>query len=518
MLPKNAGMQVRAPLRTDDNAPVRPLHLVLLLVAICLSVALRAPGLSGFSITHWDEGLAWRGARYFLSRGHDGHYSPTHGPPLVSLAMAAWSWLFGPRASAAVWLNMLLATGAVPLIYWVARQVATPRAGLLAAFLLAGSGLHAMFARSLLTESAYIFFLLLSLGLSLRALSSLRPGWFLAAGLAVACTQATKYNGCLAAVPLATLLIARFVRTPESGGVGTLATRLALLGLPAVACIAANLGAIAMMGDLDAFLEHYGGYVGQTTDLSTLGSTLAWVMPWAALGVSALGVALTLGRGERPTLIHLTLLLYAVFLLRYSFYLRLLAPVATLLLLCAALGLDALALRLPRSARAAVIGLVLIAVGAQSVARAGRYYMPAFDGYRSASAWLNSQTDRPTTLIAGQEFVWDYLEFKAPVVALPSRSASAILDASTDIQLVIDVGAFSRLRPWSLESIYPLLRERHHVRSFDATLNLDALQNNLTLDELQRLDSDPELRERVLQIHVFRLSSGQLKQLLRTTD
>lgn len=493
---------------------MRLLHLVLLLAAICLAAGLRAHDLGTFSITHWDEGLAWRGARYFLSLGAEGHYSPTHGPPLVSMFMAAWAWLFGSDPDTAVWLNTLLATGAVPLIFWIGCQVATPRAGLLAAFLLAGSGLHAMFARSLLTESAYVFFLMLSLGVSLRALRTPRLTWILAAGLAVACTQATKYNGCLAGLPLATLLIVRFVRAPENGGFGQLAGRLVLFGLPVVACMAANLCAIAWMGDLQAFLDHYSGYVGQTTDMVTLGATLAWVMPWAVLAASAVGLALSLRKSERTTLIHLAFVLFVAFLFRYSFYLRLLAPVATLLILYAALGIDALAERLTRGRQVALIGLGLIAVGAQSWARSERFYLHSFDGYRAASTWLNAQSDRPTTLIAGQKFVWEDLDFEAQVAALPSTAATAILDSADEIQLVIDIGAFSRLRPWNLLAQYPELRARYLVRSFDATLNLDALQNNLTLDELRRLDEDQDLRQRVLQIHVFRLPSSELRRLI----
>ena len=502
-----------------QNRPVSFRSALFLSALTLAAAALRGWGLTDFAITHWDEGLVWRGAQYFLTLAQEGHYSPTHGPPLVSAGMAALARLAGRDPAVAVLWNLVLGSGLVPLSYWVGCRIASARVGWVAAVLIAASGLHLVFARSLLTETTYAFFLLASLGLSATALERPRPVWLLATGLAVACTQATKYNGFLAAAPLAILLTVRFARAPE-GGIALFALRLALLCAPAALVIAGNLAAIAAMADLSAFIEHYAGYVGSAAPPLEILGTLAFVLPWTVLALVPLGLLHGGAARERLWLLHLTLALYALFLFRYAFFLRLMVPVATLLILYAALGIDALAGRLATRWRPAhwvvsigLIGLALLQTGL----RWERFFISRFDGYSSASAFLvdpvQSAGDR-ARLIAGQDFVWEELGGEAPVFGLPSQGASAILATSREVDLIVDVGAFSRLRPWDLEPIFEELRERYLLERFPATLNLDALQNNLTLGELQRLGTDEALRERVLWIHVFRLPSRELERLV----
>ena len=480
-------------------------------VLAVLAGGLAAVGLSDFAVTHWDEGLALRGARYFATLGREGHYSPTHSPPLFSGVLGLLGLGVGLEPSVLVFWNVALFGLSVVLVAALGRSLGSPLAGLLAAALFAGSGLHLMFARSLLTETTYAFFLLLSLLASVRALRSEHWGAFLATGLAVACLQATKYNGCLAALPLGFVLLVRFLRTPEDGAVRTLLWRWALVGGPAGLLMIANLGLIAWKADLDAFLKHYSGYVGDDgTTLRGLVGTLRFALPVSLLVAAVLGWFLTLRRSWRLWLLHVAAVLYVAFVFRYALFLRLVVPIATLAVVYAALGVDALRQRLPRRAGTLLVGLYLVGFGVEAWSMRDRHFLRRFDGYARAAAWLEDYDSSVPRLFATQDFVWGDLPERPPVFGLPSDGARAILERADEALLIVDIGAFSRLRPWDLGDLYAELDADWRVARFENGLNLDALQNNLELEELQRLSEDPELQERVLSIHVFRVPSERL--------
>ena len=145
-----------------------------------------------------------------------------------------------------------------------------------------------------------------------------------------------------------------------------------------------------------------------------------------------------------------------------------------------------------------------------------RHDLQRFDGYRQAVIRLEQRPDPPPRLFVTQDFVWLGLEPPPAVAALPSSRAEPILAAGPEVELVLDIGAFSRLRPWDLTRLLAAIEQRHAVERLPNTLNLDALENNLTLSELRRLERDPRLRERVLSIHVVRLPSAELRELVRT--
>jgi len=501
----------------DPPAPSRREGLAVA-AATLLAAWLRGRDLAGYALRHWDEGLAWEGARWFASLGAEGHYSPTHAPPLAPLLFAA-ARLFGEGPGAAVWVSVLLATLSVPLIWWVGREAFSSATGVAAALLLAGSPLHAAYARSLLTESAYVFFLLLALGASLRWLNRGGPRWLFAAGLAAAALQATKYNGCLAAAPLGAYLLWTGVRgrAPWSAVAG----RVALLAGPAALCIALDLAAIALVSGLGTFLEHYSGYVGERrASAAEVHRTLVWAgghfglgpLAPAALWLGYLGAASWLARRRRgPALLALALALYVAFLLRYAFFLRLALPVLTLLLLGLASLVD-LFLRGPGPGRtrsvATLAGLVLAALHGWHGFRAGA--LGSFAGYPEAAREIEAR-GAPALLVA-QDHVWPGLAGEHVVAGYPSRAAEEFLAGRAEVLLVCDIAAFSRLRPWDLTGALERLEREHAVLHLPAVHHVDALQNNLTLEELERLASDAELRRRVLSIHVLCVAPGALAE------
>lgn len=88
------------------------------------------------------------------------------------------------------------------------------------------------------------------------------------------------------------------------------------------------------------------------------------------------------------------------------------------------------------------------------------------------------------------------------------------LDRGPEVLLVCDGWFSTRQKPWELRGGFEQLEEDYPGRHFDHTLNLDAVQNSLTLEQLHALESDPELRRRVLSIHVFRVPSDALRRIV----
>lgn len=500
--------------RSEPGASVRFLSL---LVATAAGAWLRGRGMDAFALTHWDEGLAWRGARYFWTLGAEGHYSPSASPPMVPLLFAIAAKLGGEVLLSAVAVNGLLSTLAILLAYLLVRELAGARAGIVVAFLFAGSGLQVMYARSLLTESAYVFFMLATLCASVRHLATGRVFWLVLASGSAVCLQYTKYNGCLAGVPLGLVLVGRLVRPPLGVERRRVLARCAILLVPMLVAIGLNGLAIARLADLDAFLGHYRQYVGERTPTpAELVATLTWVTPISVCIAGLIGVLLLAWRPRPGTvLVHLALLLYVLFLFRYRLYLRLLVPVVTLLLICAAVFLGRVFTLRPRWLGNA-LGTVLVALVALDSWRGfDRLYLERFDGYERVAAWLNDLEDPVPMLFVTQDNVWDGLATPAEVALLPSERANAVLDRGPEVILVCDVWFSTRQKPWDLWGVFERLEEDYPAWHFENTLNLDAVQNSLTLEQLRALESDPELRRRVLSIHVFRLPSDALRRIVQ---
>lgn len=532
-----------SPARLGSATP----QLLLLVLITGLALAVRAPGVSGFAVNHWDEGLAWSGARWFASFGAEGHYSPTHAPPLTSLSLALGSWLLSPLGVegpvAGVWLVVMAGVLLVPAAFFLGRSVAGSRAGLGAAALIAVSPLHISFSRSLLTDTFYSLWLVLALALALSAMRRGGTARWLACGLAIALLQATKYNGFVLLGPIG--LVGLWVR-PRPWRPGELVRDTLALAGPPLAVILANLAALAALGKLDGFVAHYTRYIGDPAPMGELLGTVAlyglggWPLGWLSALLTALlvgfacfgrprgsdvparsGSSVPVGaasglEGARAAawLLLLSLLLYVVFAARYTLFLRLLVPVVTLLLVI----LPAASRRLPGRHSGTCTTLLtlglLVAAWLQP-----RYPVPAgFDGYQRAARELNALPPELPRLLTGQRFVWP--ELVGEVHHGSPASQEDLLDREEEVVVVLDLGSFSRLRDWDLLALHDRLRGEASIRGWvhgtvPATPGLDCLQNNLGLEGLERLRADRAHAERILGIHWYRLPGRELLALCR---
>ncbi len=228
---------------------------VALLIILAVGFGIRAFGLSQFAVTHWDEGDIWSGAVWFGTLGHNGRYHDQVSPPLPSVLFGVFAWPFGLNPRAAVWLSVLLGTASIGLMYLLVCRLASTRAALIASGLLALSGLHIMYSRSLLTEPFYVFFLLGALLSSMEYLRTRALKWVLLTAVSASCLQLTKYNGCLVALPLLTVLAYEIVTRRDQSDRARALRHSFLLGGLIAATIGANITALALSKVLPEFIN-----------------------------------------------------------------------------------------------------------------------------------------------------------------------------------------------------------------------------------------------------------------------
>ena len=488
---------------------------VALLIILAVGFGIRAFGISQFAITHWDEGRIWHGAVWFRTLGHNSHYDAMISPPLPPVLFGIVAWPFGLNPRAVVWLSVLVGTASIGLMYLLVSPLASTRAALIASGLLALSGLHIMYSRSLLTEPFYVFFLLGALLASVEYLRTRALKWVLLTAVSASCLQLTKYNGCLVALPLLTVLAYEIVtRRDQSDRARALRHSLLLGGLIA-ATIGANITALALRGTLREFINYYSSYVGAA--LATPGALLDYLrliipIPVLCTAVAGIAYALWKHRSAEWTVVHLGLLLYVAFVFTYTFYLRLLAPVSTFLIIYVAVMTDAL-LR-PRKVLAyAAIGVVTLAIGLELWRNLPRYVIRDFGGYARAVDVLHRLDERVPVLMITQRNVWSNLPGNVTFMPTAPPEDLAIPADTRRVYVVTDLYVYYKYnKRLYLNALVPF--QNRLIARVPNPLPYDVVENNLTLSELGRLEKDPAFREQVLSISVFELTGDEARRAL----
>jgi len=195
----------------SSRTRVSRLEAALLLALIFLGFALRVYGLSSIGLNHFDEGvyaysaysIVKPGGPYFLYRGQK-----LISPPFFFVLIALSYFVSGgPSDTAAFFLNVLLGTLSIVLIWWAGRRWFGPAAGVVAAVLLTFNGLHTALSRTALTDVAFALLFLLALTLITVALERQSMRFALLAGLSVGLAWNTKYHGWLTLVVAAAAFI-----------------------------------------------------------------------------------------------------------------------------------------------------------------------------------------------------------------------------------------------------------------------------------------------------------------------
>ncbi|OGR42590.1 MAG: hypothetical protein A2X28_11355 [Elusimicrobia bacterium GWA2_56_46] len=118
------------------------------------------------------------------------------GKPVFMLLLSAWGIVFGTGDFAGMAMTAFFGVLCVALVFFAAYKYSGAPAGLLAAFLLAFSGLHVWYSRSLMSNSIAVFFLLC--GLLLYLSWAVSPGARrlrgLAAGAVIGLAFMTHYS------------------------------------------------------------------------------------------------------------------------------------------------------------------------------------------------------------------------------------------------------------------------------------------------------------------------------------
>jgi hypothetical protein len=183
-------------------------HRLRLLVVLALAVAVRvlylyskAPNASIASVDGWGyHQLALNlaeGNGFSLQRGPP--YLPTSiRTPLYPLYLLAVRQLLGPAPRTAALIQVLLEGATMLLTAWLATQIASPRAGRIAALLYALNPAQMRFASDLLTETLLALLLLAAVCALVRYLgqAATSPGrmWLVLSAVMVACSILCKPN------------------------------------------------------------------------------------------------------------------------------------------------------------------------------------------------------------------------------------------------------------------------------------------------------------------------------------
>ncbi|HEY7317475.1 MAG TPA: glycosyltransferase family 39 protein [Candidatus Binatia bacterium] len=177
-------------------------ELFLLLTLLLLAFGFRAWKLSSVGLGHFDEGVYTFSALGLADPSQPHRLYPEQikfSPPVFfSLVGLAYYFFGGPSDTAAIFINTVLGTLTVALVWWVGRSWFNPQTGIAAAALLAFSEYHVGLSRTALTDVAFAFFFLFALALIVAALRRQSIPLSVVAGVSVGLAWNTKYHGWFA--------------------------------------------------------------------------------------------------------------------------------------------------------------------------------------------------------------------------------------------------------------------------------------------------------------------------------
>jgi 4-amino-4-deoxy-L-arabinose transferase-like glycosyltransferase len=292
----------------DDHSDVqREIRIIAILTVI--GAVLRFWGLPRLGLNHFDEGIyALAGLWIYSPHGLIG-IDPTtiaYAPPGLVTLIGLSYWLFGVGDYAAILVSLVAGTLTIPAVGWVAAQTFGRRAGAAAAALAAVAGPHIVFSRMALTDTLFLLFWTITLGLAQRFLEKPGPVRSGLLGLGVGLSQLVKYNGYLLgiiALASACLWIVadhrrqRASRWPAIVGWGTIAALVSMI------IYAPWFQFVETHGGYAALLAHHRSYLGgvgswpsylwvQLAEARLLSGGPLWTVGGGALALLAVWICL----------------------------------------------------------------------------------------------------------------------------------------------------------------------------------------------------------------------------------
>jgi 4-amino-4-deoxy-L-arabinose transferase-like glycosyltransferase len=186
-------------------------ELILLLTLVLIAFGLRAWRVSNIGLDHFDEGVYAFSALGFADSTQPNSLFPGQikfSPPVFfGLVGLSYNLFDKPSDKAAIFLNIIMGTLTVLLIWWIGRAWFGAEAGIAAATFLAFSEYHITLSRTALTDITFAFFFLLALALIVAAFKRQSIPFAIVAGVAVGLAWNTKYHGWFALLIAGTALV-----------------------------------------------------------------------------------------------------------------------------------------------------------------------------------------------------------------------------------------------------------------------------------------------------------------------
>lgn len=252
----------------SSTTPVGRSECLVLAAILLAGVGLRLADLSRSAVEHFDEAVYASNLLFGPESGYEWSGRPFFAPPLLPLVIEwfdiAGLMVFG---SLPVWWPLLPAwlcgVATIPSLWWIGRRWFSPAAGLLAAGIIALSGIHSAYGASALTDVPLTLALLWGTYWFWRALTSGSDRDAVIAGLITAIAWWTKYNGWLVlAIGISGGLAAQVVLPPGQRRFGVwLRTSLIAAVVAVVAWSPIWLWDAAKVGGYAKIAANHRGYV-----------------------------------------------------------------------------------------------------------------------------------------------------------------------------------------------------------------------------------------------------------------
>ncbi len=241
---------------------------IVLAIILLVGVGLRLADLSRSAVEHFDEAVYASNLLFGPESGYEWPGRQFFAPPLLPLVIEwldiAGLVLFG---SLPVWWPLvpawLCGVATIPSLWWIGRQWFGPAAGLLAAGIIALSGIHSAYGATALTDVPLTLALLWGSNWFWKALVTESSRDAVIAGLITAIAWWTKYNGWLVlAIGISGGLAAQLVLPPGQRRFGVwLRTSLIATIVAVAAWSPVWLWDAAKVGGYDKIAANHQGYM-----------------------------------------------------------------------------------------------------------------------------------------------------------------------------------------------------------------------------------------------------------------
>jgi 4-amino-4-deoxy-L-arabinose transferase-like glycosyltransferase len=242
--------------------------ILLLILAGGLLVRIGPPG--SLAIDHFDEGIYALAGQWIYQPGGLTRLDPTvipYGPPVTSVLIGIATFLLGgPSDFAAILPGIICGTLSILIAFQFCRRIFGETEGLIAASLIAFSGMAVAFSRTALTDTPLLLFWLMAIQSGLKFLE--KPGlkYAILMGMTVGLCQLTKYNGALTGIIIsATALLEYGISFIQKKSESRIFVRQILFGifgaLVAFAVYLPWLLYVEKHGGYRSLMNHHSGYI-----------------------------------------------------------------------------------------------------------------------------------------------------------------------------------------------------------------------------------------------------------------